>query len=94
MENAFLTLLVIRHVKEHLPNTKIYLWTGYTYETLIHHPPHPRVEDILDLIDVLIDGPYIEELKDIRLNFSGSSNQLIIDVQKTIKSRNCELYLD
>ena len=84
MENAFLTLLVIRHVKEHLPNTKIYLWTGYTYETLIRHPPHPRVEDILDLIDVLIDGPYIEALRDITLEMRGSSNQRIIDLSKKL----------
>ena len=82
MENAFLTLLVIRHVKEYLPDTKIYLWTGYTYETLIHHPPHPKVPDILSNIDVLIDGPYIEALRDITLDMRGSSNQRIIDLSQ------------
>lgn len=82
MENAFLTLLVIRHVKEYLPDTKIYLWTGYTYETLIHHPPHPKASDILDNIDILIDGPYIEALRDITLDMRGSSNQRIIDLSQ------------
>lgn len=55
-ENEFLTYLIIKTIKEKLPNTKIYLWTGYVYEFL---PKTPRIEQILKLIDCLIDGPYI-----------------------------------
>lgn len=82
LENSFLTLMVIKHVKEHLPNTKIYLWTGYTYDALMLHPPHPKTKEILDYVDVLIDGPYIEEERDITLDMRGSRNQRIIDLSQ------------
>lgn len=78
-ENAFLTLLVIKSVKEVLPNTKVYLWTGYTYEN-IQKSNDPHVKSIIEQIDVLIDGPYIEALRDITLPMRGSSNQNIINL--------------
>lgn len=78
-ENQFLTLLIIKSVKEKYPNTKVYVWTGYIYEQLIkNHSKH--LEQILKLSDFLIDGPYIEELRDITLKMRGSSNQRIIDL--------------
>ena len=81
-ENTFLTYMVIKEVKEKSPNTKIYVWTGYTFEELLAHPPHIRTKSILQMIDVLIDGPYIEELRDITLPMRGSSNQRIIDLSE------------
>lgn len=80
-ENAFLTYLVAREVKEKVPGTKIYIWSGYTYEELKHHH-HPQVRGVLDIADVLIDGPYIEEERDITLEMRGSRNQNIIDLTK------------
>lgn len=80
-ENAFLTYLVIKEVKEKVPEAKVYVWTGYTYEELIHHT-HPQVRGILELADVLIDGPYIEDERDITLDMRGSRNQRIIDLTK------------
>lgn len=80
-ENTFLTFLVIKTVKDKLPETPIYIWTGYYYEELLKlHDP--RVKQILELTDVLIDGPYIESLRDITLPMRGSSNQSIIDLTK------------
>lgn len=76
-ENVFLVLLVLQHVKNALPDTKIYIWTGYTYEDLLKNA-NPKIPLILKLTDVLIDGPYIEELRDITLSMRGSSNQRII----------------
>ena len=76
-ENEFLTLLVIKTVKEKLPDTKVYIWTGYLWEDLKEKEGHIR--NILDMTDVLIDGPYIEELRDITLELRGSSNQRIIE---------------
>jgi anaerobic ribonucleoside-triphosphate reductase activating protein len=70
-ENAFLTLLVVKTVKEKLPNVKIYIWTGYTYDTL---PSDPHIKTILSMADYLIDGPYKEELRDVTLPLRGSSN--------------------
>lgn len=80
-ENTFLTYLVIKTVKEKLPNTKVYVWTGYYYEYLMEHRDS-RVLQILELTDVLIDGPYVEALRDITLPMRGSSNQSVIDLTK------------
>lgn len=80
-ENSFLTYLVIKTVKEKLPNTKVYIWTGYYYEDLLKKHD-PRIVQILELTDVLIDGPYVEKLRDITLLMRGSSNQSIIDLTK------------
>ena len=80
-ENSFLTYLVIKTVKEKLPNTKVYIWTGYYYEDLLKKHD-PRIAQILELADVLIDGPYVEQLRDITLLMRGSSNQSIIDLTK------------
>ena len=82
-QNAFLTLLVVKTVKERLPNTKIYIWTGYTYDKL-KEVCDPHVKSILEYADYLIDGPYIQELRDITLSMRGSSNQNIIDLKQKI----------
>lgn len=81
-ENAFLTYLVIEEVKKYCPNTKIYIWTGYTYNELLKSSPHEKIKHILESTDVLIDGPYIEELRDITLSMRGSSNQQIIKLKE------------
>ena len=73
-ENVELTLELIQKVKQKYNWCKIYVWTGYTYEEL----NLPKQKEILDLIDVLIDGPFIEELKDLTLPMRGSYNQRII----------------
>lgn len=79
-ENLFLTHMVIKAVKDALPDTKIYIWTGYLYEDLIKR--EDRTSQILDLADVLIDGPYIQEERDINLPMRGSRNQRIIDLHE------------
>ena len=78
-ENLFLTTLIIREVRQQKPNIKIYLWTGYTYEELLFKKTsNPKLEYILDNIDCLIDGPFIQEEKDVTLQMRGSRNQRII----------------
>ena len=76
-ENIFLTYLIISKVKEKLPNVKIYIWSGYTYEQLMNMNDH-KVQDCLEMANYLIDGPYIDSLRDITLDMRGSSNQNII----------------
>lgn len=76
-ENQFLTYMIVRHVKEKLPETKIYVWTGYTYEQL-NQNPDPHLKNILQIIDYIVDGPYIEAERDITLPMRGSRNQRII----------------
>ncbi len=81
-ENTFLTKYIIQQVKRELPETKIYIWSGYTYEEL-----EERVEKDINLweslqwSDILIDGPYIEEERDITLPFVGSRNQRVINLK-------------
>lgn len=82
--NAFLTLLIVKTVKERLPEVKIYIWSGYTYDELINHHNNSHVKSILKYADYLIDGPYIQELRDVTLPMRGSSNQNIIDLKQKI----------
>lgn len=83
-QNIFLTLLVVKTVKEKYPDIKIYIWSGYTYDYLLNHMTNSHLKQVLDYTDFLIDGPYIEELRDISLPMRGSSNQKIIDLRKKI----------
>lgn len=83
-QNIFLTLLVVKTVKEKYPDIKIYIWSGYTYDYLLNHMTNSHLEQVLDYADFLIDGPYIEKLRDISLPMRGSSNQKIIDLRKKI----------
>ena len=76
-QNLFLTCMVLQNVKFHFPQVKTYLWTGYYYEDLLKNTD-PKMELILDMVDVLIDGPYIERLRDVTLLMRGSSNQTVI----------------
>ena len=76
-------LALIKTVRALIPNTKIYLWTGYVYENLIALNSQV-INDILDSIDYLIDGPFIEEQKDLTLKLRGSKNQRIFDFSQKI----------
>lgn len=74
---------LLKRIKKKYPEKKIWLWTGYTYEEIL------KVRNLtkpLFYIDVLVDGRYIDELKDPTLKFRGSSNQRIIDVQKSLET--------
>lgn len=83
-DNLFLTYLLISTVKKALPDTKIYIWTGYLYEQL-KTSQNPRMAQILDLTDVIIDGPYLQSERDITLPMRGSRNQRIIRLDKNEK---------
>ena len=84
-QNIFLTLLVVKTIKEKYPDVKIYIWSGYTYDYLMSRITNNlHLKQVLDYADFLIDGPYVEELRDISLPMRGSSNQKIIDLRKKI----------
>lgn len=85
----------LKSVKEHFPNKTIWIFSGFTYEELLS--PNSRAnceetEKLLGLTDVLVDGRYDEELRDISLRFRGSSNQRIIDIPKTLKQGKIVLW--
>lgn len=72
-------LKLTRRFKETYPEKSVWLWTGYLIEDVF--------EDLVDSdIDVVVDGRFIEELKDLRLRYRGSSNQRVIDLKETIKT--------
>lgn len=77
----------VRRVRETLPEKSIWCYTGYVLEPdLLSENGRARCEvtdELLTYIDVLVDGPYVEALHDITLLFRGSSNQRLIDMQKT-----------
>ena len=68
-----------------MPQVKVYVWTGYVYEELLHNN-NKHIQMLLDATDVLIDGPYVEAMKDLTLPMRGSSNQRIIDLTNFIKN--------
>ena len=80
-DNLLLTYMVLREVKNHFPDIKTYIWTGYYYKQLLEMAD-PKIELILELADFLIDGPYIENLRDTTLQMRGSSNQSIINLKE------------
>lgn len=76
-QNVLLSYLVVSAIKERLPNTKIYIWSGYTYEQLLKSD-NKKISMVLDLADYLIDGPYIAAERDLTLDMRGSRNQRVI----------------
>ena len=82
-ENLILSYVILSAIKEQVPDTPIYIWTGYTYEQLIKMN-NAKVNMILDMADYLIDGPYIAEERDLTLNMRGSRNQRVIDLKTKI----------
>ena len=76
-DNQFLTLLICNTIKDKLPDTKIYIWTGYTLEEL-NKDSNTRISQILEKTDAIIDGPYIAAERDITLPMRGSRNQRIL----------------
>ena len=78
-------LELVRKFKEVYPEKTVWLWTGYLLEDVF--------EDLVDSgIDVIVDGRFVEELKDLRLKYRGSSNQRIIDLKETIRTGDITLY--
>ena len=96
-ENQRELLPFLREVKEKYPTKTIWLYTGNLYEELIgimgEHPKHLDItEELLSYVDILVDGPFIEERARLGLRFRGSDNQRIIDMNKTRKSGNIEIW--
>lgn len=80
-ENAYFTFTTIWRVKYDLPDTLVYVWTGYTFDELLKSD-NIYIKEILKYADFIIDGPYIESERDITLDMRGSRNQKIIDLKK------------
>lgn len=88
---------LLREVKEKVPTKDIWCYTGFILEhDLIEGGKRhgPFTDEILSYIDVLVDGPFVQEKSNISLAFRGSENQRIIDLKKTLQDKEIHLYLD
>lgn len=86
-DNQRALLPFLKRVRRECPEKDIWAYSGFTWEMLHTVGSHPRCEitdDMLSLLDVLVDGPFIQAKKDIRLRFRGSTNQRVIDVPRTL----------
>ncbi len=98
-QNQEALLPFIKEVKRRYPQKTVWCYTGFVLDekkgVLKEKKKNTAyTQELISLFDVLVDGAYIEKLKDIRLKFRGSSNQRVIDVQKTLKQGECVLYLE
>ena len=87
--NAPKVLEIVKRVKMVFPNKDIWIYSGYEWENIIKDE---ILREILKYTDVLVDGAYIDELRDISLPFRGSSNQRIIDIEKSLTENKVILW--
>ena len=81
------TTKLARMFKEKFPNKTLWCWTGFTYEQI-------KDKEVFDYIDVLVDGQFVDELRNPNLKGKGSSNQRVIDIKKTREKNEIVLYED
>lgn len=97
-ENQAGLINLIRRVKQEYPSKTIWAYSGYAFDTEIvpsNGKAHCDVTDeLINYIDVLVDGEFKLELKDPRLKFRGSSNQRVIDIKQSLATNNVVLYCD
>ena len=79
------TTKLAKAFKDKYPNKTLWIWTGFLFDKDLHE------KDILNYADVIVDGQFKDELKDPRLKWKGSSNQRVIDVQKSLMQRKIVL---
>lgn len=93
-QNQIAIAKLIKRVKKELPNKDIWCYSGYTFDHDLAKGGRAYTDvtdDILNNIDVLVDGKFIEELKDLTLKFRGSSNQRLIDVKNSLLNNSVVL---
>ena len=78
---------ISKKIKEKFPNKTQWLYTGFVWEEV-------KDLEIMKYIDILVEGPYIEEQRDISLKWRGSSNQRVLDVKKSLELNEVILYCD
>ena len=92
-ENQHMLLRLLQRAKMAHPEKDIWLYTGFTYESLRSPDSRANTEYlkwILELVDVLVDGPFMQDLRDLTLKFRGSSNQRLIDLRAMREAKDTE----
>ena len=96
-ENQEALLPLLRRIKEMYPKKDIWAYTGYVLERDFvpgGRKHTPWTEEIMRMMDVLVDGPFVLEKKNLSLKFRGSENQRVIDMKKTIAMKEIVLLLN
>jgi anaerobic ribonucleoside-triphosphate reductase activating protein len=83
--NVDTTVKIVKRFKEELPDKTIWSWSGFTFENYLS-----KIDGI-EYVDVIVDGQFVEELKDISLRWKGSSNQRVINVKESLKNNQVVL---
>lgn len=79
--------MISKIYKSKFKNKDLWIWTGYEYEDILQNH-----KDILQYIDYLICGQFQEDKKDLKMQWAGSNNQRVINVQKSLKQNEIILY--
>lgn len=87
---------LISTIRKLFPTKTIWLYTGFTWEQIMNPTNSDDIlrKEIVSQCDVVVDGEYIDELRDITLKWRGSSNQRVIDVKKSIEKGEVVLWSD
>lgn len=88
-ENVSDVFNLIKKLKVKFLDKNIWIYTGFKFENILNNQLR---RNVIEMCDVVVDGRYIDELKDLTLKFRGSSNQRLIDVKKTLKENKIILY--
>lgn len=85
-ENQRAVLALIRRVREEYPHKDVWCYSGYLFEQLRDGKVGSHSRELLEQLDVLVDGPFVIEQKELSLRFRGSANQRLIDVPASLKT--------
>ena len=93
-ENQGTVLELVRRVRRELPQKDVWCYTGYLYEAQAAGLVGEHSRDLLAELDVLVDGPFVEAQKDLKLRFRGSANQRILDVPASLAAGEAALWTE
>lgn len=93
-ENQSAVLELVKRVRTELPQKDIWCYSGYLFEALAESKIGTHSRPLLEQIDVLVDGPFVLERKNLGLRFRGSDNQRIIQVQRSLNTSSIVLWDD
>jgi len=82
---------LVRRIRNELPEKDIWSWSGYTFEQLLKDSDDKK--ELLSLIDVLVDGPFMKTLKTFQGSFTGSSNQRVLNVKESLEKGEAVLWI-
>lgn len=86
-ENRQTVKKLMMKLKQRFPEKNIWMYSSYLFEEIMEIDP-----ELLQYLDVLVDGPFVEEEKDLNLRFRGSGNQRIVDVKASLESEDIILF--